>query len=168
MRLLHARRDVGGVRVVSSVFTSDVYRYIHSGGRAIVLQTNDGSLPSKPCPFWRESIKLLYDHPILEQFPHQGYANLQFYHLATDFAVDTDKIRSQFADVKAVHPIVRRLDARQFTVLDYLVEIQIGEGTLLVSTLLFGGGAGDQVNGLQNNIAGRHLMSQMLNYLSKE
>jgi hypothetical protein len=54
------------------------------GGRAVVLRTALGSLPVKHCQFWRESIKLIYPHPILEHFPHQGYANVQFYHLATD------------------------------------------------------------------------------------
>src|SRR4029077_14230064 len=113
----------------------------------------------------RESIKLIYQHPILEGFPHQGYADLQFYHLATDYAVDTERVRSQFDDVKQIQPVIRRLDARQFTLLDYLVEIQIGQGTLLASTLRFGGGVGDQVSGLQHNIAGRHLLSLMMNYL---
>ena len=153
--------------LLTSVFTSEVHNYVQRGGRAIVLQTGYGSLPVRPCPFWREFIKLIYDHPVLEGFPHQGYADLQFYHLATDYALDTERLRSQFDDVKQIRPVIRRLDARQFTLLDYLVEIQIGQGTLLASTLRFGGGAGDQVNGLQHNIAGRHLLSLMLNYLSQ-
>jgi hypothetical protein len=158
---------VDGSLLLTSVFTAEIHNYIQRGGRAIVLQTGDGSLPVRPCPFWRESIKLIYDHPVLEGFPHQGYADLQFYHLATDYALDTDRVRSQFDDVKQIRPIIRRLDARQFTLLDYLVEIQIGHGTLLASTLRFGDGTGDQVNEFQQNIAGRHLLSLMLNYLSQ-
>ncbi len=159
--------DVGESLLITSAFTPEVHDYVHSGGRAIVLQTGAGSLPVKPCPFWRESIKLIYDHPILEDFPHQGHVDLQFYHLASDYAVDTERLVSQFADVGQIRPIIRRLDARQFTLLDYLVEIQIGQGTLLASTLRFSGGVGDQVNGLQQNIAGRHLLSLMLNFLSE-
>ncbi|MEZ4670061.1 MAG: hypothetical protein R3E39_19325 [Anaerolineae bacterium] len=153
--------------LVTSVLTAEVLSYVQKGGHALVLQTSDGSLPVKPCPFWRESIKMLYDHPVLADFPHQGYADLQFYHLATDYAVDTERVRSAFDGINKIQPIIGRLDARQFTLLDYLVEIQIGHGTLLASTLRFGGGAGDQVVGLQNNVAGRNLLSLMLDYLSK-
>jgi len=162
---INSLAEAKGLLVLTSAFTPEVSRYIQDGGRVIVLQTGDGSLPVKPCPFWRESIKLLYEHPVLKNFPHQGYADLQFYHLATDYAVDTDRLISQVADVHQIRPIIRRLDARQFTLLDYLVEIQIGQGTLLASTLRFGGGAGDQVNGLKNNLAGRHLLSLILNNL---
>ncbi len=166
-RRINSISDVEKSLLLTSVFTPEVESYIQQGGRAFVLQTSDGSLPVKPCPFWREAIKLLYIHPVLEDFPHQGHVDLQFYHLATDYAVDTEHLMSQFTDVGTIKPIIRRLDARQFTLLDYLVEVQIGQGTLLVSTLLFGGGAGDQVNGLQNNIVGRYLLWLMLNYLSE-
>ncbi len=164
---INSLSDAEGSLLLTSAFTPEVQSYIQKGGHAILLQTGDGSLPIKACPFWRESIKLLYDHPVLEQFPHHGYADLQFYHLATDYAVDTERLVSQFANIDQVRPIMRRLDARQFTLLDYLVEIQIGRGMLLASTLRFGGGAGDQVNGLHNNIAARYLLSQMLSYLAE-
>jgi hypothetical protein len=156
--------QVGTSLLLTSVFTPDVIRFVERGGRAIVLQTGDGSLPVKPCPFWREGIKLLYEHEVLQDFPHQGYADLQFYHLATDYAVDTDALAA-LANVSRINPILRRLDARQFTLLDYLVEVKIGQGTLLASTLRFGGGMGDQVNGLRHNIAGRHLLALMMSYL---
>lgn len=159
--------DADGVLILTSIFTEEVRRYVNDGGRAIVLQTGDGRLPAKPCPFWREAIKLLYTHPVLEQFPHQCFADLQFYHLATDYALDTDHILSQFSDITDVRPIIQRLDARQFTLLDYLVELKIGKGSMLVSTLRFGGGTGDQVDGLQRNIAGRYLLYLMMNYLLK-
>jgi len=151
--------------LITSVFTPEVYEYVKDGGCVIVLQKRDGSLPVKPVPFWRESIKMLYEHPILANFPHQNYADLQFYHLATDYAVDTDRLLQLLGDIQQVKPIIRRLDARQFTLLDYLVEYKIGSGTLLASTLRFDGGAGDQVDGLKNNIAGRHLLTLMMKYL---
>lgn len=148
---------------LTSMFTADVGKFVQDGGRAIVLQSDEGGLPVKPCPFWRESIKLIYDHPIMNTFPHQGYADLQFYHLATDHAIDTARL----AELGAVKPIIRRLDARQFTILDYLVEVEIGAGRMLVSTLRFEGGAGDQVQGLQANIAGQYLLSCMVEYLKQ-
>jgi hypothetical protein len=165
---VNSTADSNKALLLCGVFTAEVYHYVQNGGRAIVLQTGDGSLPVQPCPFWREAIKLLYDHPILEQFPHNQYADLQFYHLATDYAVDTSGIQSQFAEVYQVQPVMRRLDARQFTLLDYLVELKIGQGMLLASTLRFAGGAGDQVNGFRSNIAGRHLLSLMISYLLEQ
>lgn len=151
--------------LLCGAFTAEVENYLQRGGRAMVLQTGAGSLPVRPCPFWREAIKLLYDHPILEKFPHRKYVDLQFYHLATDYALDTDRIAALLADVRQIRPVIRRLDARQFTLLDYLVELRIGQGILLASTLRFGGGAGDQVQGLQYNIAGRHLLALIMAYL---
>ncbi|MBI1279248.1 MAG: hypothetical protein GC179_14065 [Anaerolineaceae bacterium] len=159
--------EVDEALLLASVLTPQAHNYVQNGGSAIVLQPGDGTLPVKPCPFWRESIKLLYNHPVLKDFPHRGHTDLQFYHLATDYAVDSTRLKSQFSDVGSIRPVIRRLDARQFTVLDYLVEIKIGKGTLLASTLRFGGGVGDQVNGLQQNIAGRYLLSLMCQYSAK-
>ncbi len=154
--------------LLTSVFTPELYDYIKQGGRAILLQAGAGSFPARPCPFWREAVKLLYTHPVLAGFPHQGYVDLQFYHLASDYALDLYEIEAVLPDVTQVRPIIRRLDARQFTLLDYLAELHIGAGTLLASTLRFGGGMGDQVNGLQANPAGRHLLHAMLSALLPE
>jgi hypothetical protein len=140
-------------------------QFVINGGKAILLQTRDGGLPTIGVPFWRESIKLLYPHRLLSHFPHQGYAGLQFYHLATDYSFDTRQLEA-LPEVSAVTPVIRRLDARLFTLSDYLVELKLGSGTLLASTLSFGGGAGDQVNGLKANIAGQVLLSLMVQYLS--
>ncbi len=75
--------------LITSAFTPDIITFVQAGGHAIVLQSGAGSIPVRPCPFWRESVKLLYKHPVLEHFPHRGFADLQFYHLATDYAIDT-------------------------------------------------------------------------------
>jgi len=152
--------------LLTDVFTQEVGDFVRRGGRAILLQVGPGNLPSRPCPFWRESIQLLYDHPVFAGFPHLGYVNLQFYHLANDYALDTARILTEIPGVRRMLPILRRLDARQFTLLDYLIEVELGEGKLLASSLRFGGGAGDQVSGLKANIAGRHLLHQMLTCLS--
>jgi len=42
-----------------------------------------------------------------------------------------DAFMSQVADVKQIQPIIRRLDARQFTLLDYLVEIKNRSGYIV-------------------------------------
>jgi hypothetical protein len=156
--------QAGDAILVAGAFTPAVRQFVQNGGRAILLQTGPGALPAVALPFWREAIKLLHPHPILNQFPHRGFADLQFYHLATDYAFDT----STLAELGAATPILRRLDARQFTLADYLVELRIGSGLLLASTLRFTGGAGDQVSGLKANIAGRFLLDRMIGYLASQ
>jgi hypothetical protein len=150
--------------LISTVFTPEVKQFVVNGGKAVLLQTRDGGLPTVAVPFWRESIKLLYPHPVLARFPHQGYAGMQFYHLATDYSFDTRQLES-LPEISAVTPIIRRLDARLFTLSDYLIELKLGSGTVLASTLSFAGGAGDQVNSLKANIAGQVLLSLMVQYL---
>lgn len=153
--------------LVTSAPTEAVLDFVRRGGRALILQTGPGFLPAVPRPFWRECVKLIYKHAVWNDFPHQGYTDLQFYHLATDHALDSARLTEAVPDLVAVTPILRRLDARLFTVSDYLLEARIGQGTALVSTLRFAGGSGDQVGDLKTNAAGRHLLAQMLDYLGR-
>lgn len=153
--------DASGV-VIASFYNGALRQYVEAGGRAVVLQPHAGPLPTGAVPFWREAIKLLYDHPLLARFPHEGYTNLQFYHLATDRAFTPDVLPGA-----VVTPVIQRLDARLFTLAHYLVDARIGQGTLLATTLRLFGGAGDQVRGLQANPAGRWLLKLMVDWLAK-
>jgi len=143
-----------------------VIDFVRKGGRAVILQSGQGFLPTVPRPFWREAIKLFYDHPVWADFPHRGYTDLQFYHLAADYVLNTTELKAALPDLKMAFPILRRLDARQFTIRDYMIELRIGTGVAIASTLRFAGEAGDQVCGLEANVAGRHLLLHMLNYLA--
>jgi hypothetical protein len=58
--------------------------------------------------------------------------------------------------------MLRRLDARQFILTDYLVEARVGSGRLIASTLRFTGGLGDQPVGLSAHLAGRWLLYNLL------
>lgn len=155
----------GGGVLISSVFTPDVQAFVHSGGRAVVLAQPDAGLPTQAVPFWRESIKLLYPHPLLAHFPHQGHADLQFYHLATDYAFDARHFDRHLAGLVTAQPVIQRLDARLFTLLEYLVDVRLGQGRILATTLRLAGGAGDQVCGLRASPAGRFLLAQMVAHL---
>lgn len=156
---LHAlpRADFSGDGVViAGAFTPELEEFVRGGGRAVVIQTGAGALPTQAVPFWRESIKLLCDHPIMNAFPHEGFADLQFYHLATDQAFDM----AAFRDMEVTH-VMRRLDARLFTMTDYLADVQIGKGRMIATTLRLFGGVGDQVQGLEANVAGEYLLHLM-------
>ena len=142
--------------MIAGAYTAELDAFVREGGKAVLIQAGAGALSTRGVPFWRESIKLLCDHPIMNNFPHQGYADLQFYHLATDQAFDT----AAFRDMEVTH-VMRRLDARLFTMLDYIVDVRVGKGRMIATTLRLFGGAGDQVEGLEANVAGEYLLWQM-------
>lgn len=155
-----------GKVLLTSVLTPAVQEWVTGGGRAILLAAaGGGGLPLVGVPFWRESIKLLYAHPMLADFPHRGHADLQFYHLAASHALDTARLPASIPALSGMAPIIRRLDARLFTLTDYLIELHIGKGKLLATTLCFTGGQGDQVRRLEHHPAAQHLLSLMIRYL---
>ena len=130
--------------------------WIRGGGNGILLLERDempSPLPKIELPYWRESLKLALPHPAWGDFPEPGDPNMQFYGMAPDVALDTREFSG-----KAV-PIFQRVDTRQFRLHDYAVELSIGRGRLIASTLRVDGGLGDQPSGLENNPAGAHLLA---------
>ena len=142
--------------LVTSVLDDRVRAHLAGGGRALLLQTGESALPAVALPFWREAIRLIYPHPVMDDFPHADFA--PFYALATDHALR--------ADLPGARPIIRRLDARQFTFSDYLVALE--GGRLIATTLNFQGGMGDQPLSLRDNPAGRWLLWRLLSYLDEQ
>jgi hypothetical protein len=144
---------------VFTLWTPEADEFVRRGGRAIVLQSGSGPLPTVDVPFWRESIKWIEPHPAWGDFPHGESPGLQFYGCATDAALDTS---SCGADVS---PILRRLDARTTALHDYVVEVKWGTGRMIVSTLRVEGGLGDQPAGIARNTAAAYLLACWLRYL---
>ncbi len=151
--------------LVTTAYSPQVGDFVRAGGEALVIQNGPGGMPGAYGPFWREAIKLLYRHPVMDHFPHQDYTDVQFYHLASDYALDSARFVAETADVRLVFPLIKRLDARHFTELDYLVDFRIGAGRMVASTLRFAGGMGDQAAGLRWNPAGRWLLHRLLTWL---
>lgn len=160
-------QEAAGV-LLTSAFTQEVWDFVRSGGRVLLVQPANGAFPTTACPFWRESIKLLYPHPTLQSFPHEGHIDLQFYNVASDHALDTAAFSAEWDGISEIVPVIRRLDARGFSLLDYMVEIRAGVGALLATSLNFAGGTGDQVNIFEDSIAARYLLDQILKFLSAE
>jgi hypothetical protein len=152
---------------VASALTPALLDYLRGGGKALLIQTSDRPLPSKAVPFWREAIKLIGAHPVMRAFPHAGYADMQFYHLASDRALDTARLADAVPDLRDTQSLLGRLDARVFTWTDYLIEARVGAGTLIATTLRFMGGQGDQMSGLRDNVAGRFLLHELLAHLAR-
>jgi hypothetical protein len=157
---------VEGISILlTSTFDDHVRAFLRGGERVLLLQQGEKPLPALGVPFWREGIKIICDHPAM--LPHNGYADLQFYGLATDWVLDTDRLTEVLPDAANFQPIMRRLDARQFTIADYLIEMQVGAGRLMASTLRFQGGSGDQPASLKAHLAGRWLLYNLLKTLSE-
>ncbi|MCS7222253.1 MAG: glycoside hydrolase family 2 TIM barrel-domain containing protein [Anaerolineae bacterium] len=153
--------------VLATVLTPWLLGYLRAGGRVLLLQQGDGPLPSRRGPFWREAIHLFPDHPLWQTFPHRGYADLQFFGLATDVMLDASRLHETVPEIAQIRPVMRRLDAREFYVCEYLLEAEIGRGRLLACTLRLQGGSGMQPTGLRRNVAGYFLLWAMLAYLNK-
>ena len=64
-----------------------------------------------------------------------------------------------------ITPIMRRLDAREFHISDYLFEARIGKGVLLGCSLRLQGGMGAQPFGLERNVAGGSLFGTIVDYV---
>lgn len=159
------RQDLTPAVVVTTHLRPRLRDYLAAGGRVLLLQQGDGPLPARRSAFWREAIKLFPSHPLWERFPQRGYTDLQFFGLASDVLLDLARLGEVVPEATNVRPVMRRLDAREFWVGDYLVEAQVGGGRLLACTLRLQGGEGAQPTGLAQNVAGYFLLWEMVKYL---
>jgi hypothetical protein len=151
--------------IISTIWDAHLNNFVQNGGRVILLQQGDGPLPVRRCPFWRESVILFPKHPLWETFPQRGYAGLQFFGVASDRAFVSQELMLSLNGVFKINPIMRRLDAREFHISDYLFEARIGKGILLGCTLQLQGGQGAQPFGLERNVAGAALLNSLINYI---
>ncbi|MBN1202489.1 MAG: hypothetical protein JXJ20_11580 [Anaerolineae bacterium] len=159
-------RPTGDIRaLITTVFNAHVRDFLRGGGSVLLWQGSDRPLPAVTGPFWRGGTKVIADHPVTNAMPHAGFVDLQFYGLATPWALDPARLADVLPDITDVRWLLRRLDNSQFTVADYLAEARLGTGRLFATTLRFQGGLGDQPAGLRFNLAGRWLLRQILEAL---
>lgn len=147
---------------VASQWTSALDAQVRGGASALlwVRGRDDDPIESVVMPFWREGIKVFEPHPAWGGFPHRGWTDLQFFGLSTDRGLAVDSAVEQ-------RPILRRVDARTMAVNDYATVVRHGRGRLLVSTLRFGGGMGEQALGLGRNVCAQELLLQWCTWLAQ-
>jgi hypothetical protein len=148
--------------LISTSWSPEIDRYVNSGGRCLLIQSGEGSpgpIPTVALPFWREALRLCEPHPAWGDFPHDGWAALQFFGCATDHALDT-------AGLINMRPILRRVDTRSAAIHDYACELAWGEGHLIITTLRFEGGAGEQPLGISRNTAAAELLARWVHWLA--
>jgi hypothetical protein len=147
---------------VCTCWTPELQEHVEAGEKAILIQQK-GVTPSPveviEAPFWREALKLVEPHPAWGDFPHQDDPGMQFYALATDCALDASR------GSQPARPLLRRLDTRGMTLLEYAIEIEWGKGRLLATTLRLHGGLGDQPVGISRSPAAINLLANWLRYL---
>lgn len=154
------------VVVVGTRWTPDVAAHVRAGGRALLLadQASDCPVPVHPLPFWREAVKVLEPHPAWGDFPHDGWTDLQFAGCATDLALSWADWAPD-GPRPTMRPILRRVDARTADVHEYAMQLGWESGTLIVSSLRFEGGLGDQPRGIQANVGAEYLLSRWIHWL---
>ena len=153
--------------LLTTVWDDQLKKYLEGGGRVLLLQQGNEPLAVRRCPFWRESVLLFPDHPLWEKFPHRGYADMQFFGIAGDVAFDCQKLEQELPSLIGFRPIMRRLDAREFHMSEYMFETQVGSGILLGCALRLRGGSGAQPYGWKRNVAGDALLWALLDYLER-
>jgi hypothetical protein len=144
--------------IVTSMLHPFHYEFMEKGGRVLYIQRNEGEFPIRKVPFWRESLQLFNDHPIMNTFPHEHHTGMVFNGLATDTVFDSAKLPEHT-------PIMGRLDARTFELSQYIFEKSIGKGGLIATTLRFEGGLGAQPSGILFNPAGLYLFETIVLHL---
>ncbi len=147
---------------VATAWTPELAGWVEQGGQAVLLLTGrEDSAPVQTVemPFWREAVRVVEPHAAWGDFPHGDFAGLQFFGSATDHALDSAPHGA------AAAPILTRVDARTMAIHAYAAQLRLGAGRLIVSTLRFEGGQGDQPAGLERNVAGSYLLRCWVRYL---
>ncbi|MDW8290370.1 MAG: hypothetical protein RMM06_06570, partial [Armatimonadota bacterium] len=67
-----------------------------------------------------------------------------------------------------IQPVLRRVDTRSLAVHDYLVDITMGEGRMLATTLRLAEGLGSAPSGIAQNVAGLWLLYSMTRVLEQD
>lgn len=153
-----------GEVLVTTMWEKEIEEAAQRGVDVIALLPHGNGVPVVKVPFYREGVIKIMDHPAMEQTAHRGYAGIQFFGIAGECALDRRCLMKAHPGYKS---LIRRYDARNFSVADYAVEYREGDGKVLMSTLNFGGGAGEQPDGFVRNRLAVKLMNDWIIYLQK-
>jgi hypothetical protein len=161
-----AAEEAPFVPFLSGELSPEVLAAAQAGHTGLVWLQRPDVRFTRAMPFWREAIHAFDPHPLWERVPHAGHADLRFYSVANDFALNLDALQAHLGRQALLRPIWRRFDARQLTWAEYLLELEWGAGRLLVTTLRLQGGLGRQPAGLDANPMGAWLLASLLGSLN--
>lgn len=148
--------------VFCSMLTYEILEYAKNGGSVFYVQRGEGSLPIHKVAFWREGMIRKFEHPMLSELKYESWMDdLRYFGSATDTAfADVEDSRFSYRT-----PIIRRYDCREWRADDYLMELGLGKGRILATTLRLEGGMGKQPLFLENNRFARWLLDCAVSYL---
>lgn len=147
--------------------TDDLLSRVSRGAPAVVWLKEPDARFTREMPFWREAIHVFaQQHPLWERVPHDGYADMRFFSVATDYAIDLPSLQAVVGSAARLTPVWRRFDARKMTWAEYVVAAAVGEGRMFISTLRFAGGLGQQPDTLETNPMGSWILASLLELIS--
>lgn len=152
--------------VITTLITPAVRAYVEAGGRALLMQQEDGVLPVRRVAFWREGVLRQYDHEIVRPLKREMYCDeLRYFSMTATSAIETDKLAERgFGDAR---PILRRYDCREWYASDYMLECTLGSGRMVATTLRLQGGMGKQAPFIANNPGAVYLLTRAVEYLAR-
>ncbi|MCX8053301.1 MAG: hypothetical protein N3B12_05800 [Armatimonadetes bacterium] len=143
--------------IIADNLNEPTLKALSDGARVLYLPNDeDAAIPRINAPFWREmAVWVPNEHPALGDFPHEGFADLQFYYMTQRNPFDTRSFRNQ------ITPIVWGINARfgPNLVVDYVFEARVQKGRLLACCLKLHN---------QEDPACRYLLRQLLKYAASE
>lgn len=150
--------------LVTSYYDEEVEGLMERGWKVLYIQQGYGFFPYKELPFWREGIRRIHKHPVVDNLKHNDYAGLQFFSLGCDTSFDRLELEEMIENYK---PIISRYDGRRFHASEYMFEYSKGKGMAIVTSLRFQGGQGSQARSFEENILGIELVNNIINYFTK-
>lgn len=151
---------------IARELNTDLLMRVRGGQTALLWLSQPDERFTASLPFWREAIHVFAPHPFWDRVPHAGYADMRFFSVATDFAVDPRKLSALLESEAQWNHVWRRFDTRQMAWADYLLEVKYGLGRLFVATLRFEGGLGHQPDSFETNPMGSWLLRTLITTIS--
>lgn len=152
-------------RLVATAWHPALGEALRQGARVVLFLGQHDGLPTEGLPFWREAARLFLPHPLWQWFRQKGYTGTQFLGLTCDCAFVPEQLGETLGGAAQVQPVLRRVDMRSFAVHDYLVEVALGEGRMLATTLRLAEGLGYAPSGIAQNVAGLWTLYSMVKVL---
>jgi hypothetical protein len=165
-QFIDAARDGGATPLLVETVTESLLGRVRQGARALVWQRMPDARYTLAVPFWREAIHVFEPHPFWDHVPHAGHADMRFFSVATDHAIDPESLSALLGSGARTQNIWRRFDARRLTWADYVLDVALGRGRMFVSTLSFEGGLGGQPDTFDTNPMGSWMLSTLLRLLA--
>lgn len=144
--------------IFATILDEKIMSYTESGGKVCYIQNEAGRLPLLRAAFWRESVRMVENHPITSDIIFDGGLELNAFGVASDAAFEPSGL-TDFSDVK---PILVRVDGRRYTASYYMFEGEYGKGKLIGTTLRLCGGQGKQPSGIKNNKFAKVLIERII------